>query len=83
MNNEQILLDKWRTLPSDKQQEVLDFIASIEPWKTPETNSYQPKTELGKKLWQIRERAIASGKIELLDWDGIEREVAERRGESD
>jgi hypothetical protein len=48
MNNEQILLEKWRTLPSDKQQEVLDFITSIEPGKT----SYQPKTEPGRKLWQ-------------------------------
>lgn len=83
MNNEEILLEKWRTLPLDKQQEVLDFIVSIENTSTPAQPFYQPKTELGKKLWRIRERAIASGKIELLDWEGIEREIDGRRGESD
>lgn len=29
MNTEQLLLDKWRTLPPPKQQEVLDFIDSL------------------------------------------------------
>ncbi|ACK64922.1 hypothetical protein PCC8801_0842 [Rippkaea orientalis PCC 8801] len=29
MNTEQRLLDKWRTLPPPKQQEVLDFIDSL------------------------------------------------------
>lgn len=37
------------------------------------------KTRLGHSLWQIRERAIASGLV-LLDQEGIAREVAERRG---
>ena len=29
MNTEQLLLNKWRTLPPPKQQEVLDFIDSL------------------------------------------------------
>lgn len=43
------------------------------------TSSYRPKTPLGRKLWKIRAKIIASGEP-LLDWDDIEREVAERRG---
>jgi len=38
-----------------------------------------PQTPLGRRLWQIRQRIVESGGP-LLDWDGIEREVAERRG---
>ena len=40
----------------------------------------QPRTELGRKLWGIRQRIVASG-APLLDWDQIEAEVAVRRGE--
>ena len=29
MNQEQILLNKWRTLPLEKQQEVLDFVEQL------------------------------------------------------
>ena len=42
---------------------------------------YVPQTPLGQRLWQIRQRIVRSGEP-LLDWDGIEREVAERRGGS-
>lgn len=30
MNPEQILINKWRLLPPEKQQEVIDFIAFLE-----------------------------------------------------
>lgn len=40
---------------------------------------YVPQTPLGKRLWEIRQRIVDSGEP-LLDWEGIEREVAERRG---
>lgn len=83
MTNEQILLETWRTLPNDKQLEVLEFIKSLHSDLPKQESSYQPKTELGKKLWQIRNKAIAEGKIKLLDWEGIEREIAERRGETE
>jgi hypothetical protein len=42
---------------------------------------YVPQTPLGRRLWQIRRRIVESGEP-LLDWEGIEREVAERRGGS-
>lgn len=38
-----------------------------------------PRTPLGAKLLEIRRRIEASGQP-LLDWDGVEGEVAERRG---
>ena len=48
---------------------------------SPET-TFKPKTELAKRLWEIRLRSIASGENEaILDWEGVAREVAERRGE--
>lgn len=40
---------------------------------------FQPRTPLGRRLWELRKQIVASGEP-LLDWDGIEREVAERRG---
>ena len=41
--------------------------------------AYTPKTALGEKLFAIRERIVASG-APLLSWEGIEKEVAARRG---
>lgn len=40
---------------------------------------YIPKTSLGKRLLEIRAKIIASGE-HILDWEEIEKEVAERRG---
>jgi hypothetical protein len=40
---------------------------------------FQPKTPLGRRLWELRKRIVASGEP-LLDWDDLERELAERRG---
>jgi hypothetical protein len=40
---------------------------------------FQPKTPLGRRLWELRKRIVASGEP-LLDWDDLEREIAERRG---
>ena len=41
---------------------------------------YAPQTALGKRLVEIRAKIIASGEP-LLDWDGVEKEIADRRGE--
>jgi hypothetical protein len=41
--------------------------------------SFTPRTELGRDLWAIRQRIVASG-VELLDWDGVHRELMSRRG---
>jgi len=40
---------------------------------------FSPKTELAKKLWEIRQKVVNSG-VSLLTWDDIELELQERRG---
>jgi hypothetical protein len=45
-------------------------------------SSYQPRTVLGRKLWEIRAKIVASGQP-LLGREEIEREVIERRGETE
>jgi hypothetical protein len=45
-----------------------------------ETPSPQFKTPLAQKLWAIRQKGIATGEVKLLDWEGIEKEMEERRG---
>jgi hypothetical protein len=39
MDTEQLLLDKWRDLTADKQQEVLDFVDFIWHKSTPEKHA--------------------------------------------
>ncbi|MGK7921749.1 MAG: hypothetical protein AB4080_17275 [Trichodesmium sp.] len=82
MNREQVLLDKWRTLPVEKQQEVLDLVEQFyrQNLDIDREGIYQPKTEMGKKLWQIRSQALAK-QPKLLTWDEIEAEISDRRGE--
>ena len=46
------------------------------------SSAFEPETPLGKRLWSIRKRIVASGET-LLGWDEIEKEVAARRGEAD
>lgn len=41
--------------------------------------TFRPKTELGRELWALRQKILASGEP-LLDADEIEQEVARRRG---
>ncbi len=48
--------------------------------KSASRNNYVPRTELGRRLWKIRERILASGQP-LLDWEGLETELRARRGE--
>jgi hypothetical protein len=80
MAKEEELLEQWRGLPPDKQQEVLEFVNHLKSAseKLPPSD-FVPKTPLSKKLWQIRQGAIASG-LKLLNEEEIEREVAARRG---
>ena len=42
---------------------------------------FKPKTELGKKLYALRMKAIASG-MKLLSQDEVLEEVKRRRGET-
>ena len=48
--------------------------------ETRQASIYHPHTDLGRRLWAIRERIVASGEP-LLSWEALERELAERRGE--
>jgi len=41
--------------------------------------SFTPKTELGRDLWAIRQRAVASG-MKLLNSEELEQEILSRRG---
>jgi hypothetical protein len=72
MSPEQKMLAKWRLLPKEKQEEVLDFLEFIHLKNV-------TKIPLGERLRQIRETIVASGKP-LLDEDEIEKELATRRG---
>ena len=36
-------------------------------------------TPLARKLWELRQKIVTSGRP-LLDWDDIEREIADQRG---
>jgi hypothetical protein len=76
MTTEELLLEKWRILPPDRQQEVL---ALADRLTKPLPNVDSP---LGEKLRAIRTRIVESG-IPLLKDDELEREIAERRGERD
>ena len=40
---------------------------------------FEPTTELGRRLWELRKQADASG-VPLLDDHELEREIADRRG---
>lgn len=82
MSTEQLLLEKWRALSPDKQQEVMDFVDFLE-FKITATTQHQAelksKPKLGERLRKIREEIVASN-VPLLDWEGVEREKAQRRG---
>ena len=73
MSLEQELLTKWRYLPQDKQEEVLNFVEFIG------LKNSANKIPLGEGLQQICTRIVASGK-HLLDEDEIEKKLVSRRG---
>jgi hypothetical protein len=80
MTTEQVLLEKWRSLPPDKQQEVVDFVEFLQNRQSPEVIVRQNhRSPLGTQLQQIRERIVASG-TPLLSDEEIDRELAKRRG---
>jgi hypothetical protein len=45
-----------------------------------ELEDFHPRSEFARRLWEIRLRIEAQGG-DFLDWEGLEREVTERRGE--
>jgi hypothetical protein len=78
MSKEEILLECWRDLPLEAQEQVLALAQSLKPEPKVESE-FLPQTSLGKKLWEIRQRAIANG-MKLLTEEELEQELAERRG---
>ncbi len=74
MSKEEQLLEYWRELSPEAQDQVLQLAQSLKP--QPE---FVPQTPLGKKLWEIRQRAIAND-MKLLTEEELEQELAERRG---
>ncbi len=82
MTVEQLLLEKWRSLPPDKQQEVFDFVEFLQSRQVSISRSSvqeEHQSKLGARLQQIREKIVASGTPLLTD-EEIDREVVERRG---
>ncbi|MGL5135512.1 MAG: hypothetical protein ACRC78_23540 [Planktothrix sp.] len=86
--NEQLLLNKWQKLKLEDQKKVLAFIDAINKEKPEEKLSetteslYKPQTELGKNLWEIRQKIIKDPNIKLLDLDDIEAELDEIRSKN-
>jgi hypothetical protein len=75
-------------IPGTQMCENKSLVAKIEPLPKAESqtlqtcSTFEPKTPLGRRLWAIRKRIVASGET-LLGWDEIEKEVAASRGEAD
>lgn len=86
--SEEILLDKWRSLPQDKQQAALDFVEFLQSrieLKSAEPQPVKMPTEatqlsnFGSRLQQLRDNIIRSG-TPLLTPEEVEQEKAKRRG---
>jgi hypothetical protein len=41
---------------------------------------FEPRTALGRRLWELRQQILAEGEP-TLEWSDLERELAARRGE--
>jgi hypothetical protein len=81
MSTEHTLLETWRKLDLEKQQKVLEYMHSLNQNNQTQKpqESYQPKTPLGKKLWELRLKSLGNQPI-LNTWEEVEQELAERRG---
>lgn len=58
---------------------LTDFGFHRAGYKWQQAIATRARTELWRRLSEIRARIVASGEP-LLDWDGVRREVRERRG---
>jgi len=81
-------------LDRDAVQAALEFAAeqlpvlepSPEPVTPAEPEEFIPRTEFGKEMWALHLAAVEEARQRgepFLDWEGIRREVRERRGERD
>lgn len=82
MITEQLLLKKLQSLDTEKKAKVLALIDDLSKDNKEDNNkliNYQPKTELGKKLWALRQKSLGSQPL-LKSWDEVEKELTDRRG---
>jgi hypothetical protein len=73
------LLKTIETAPNSAIEQTLHYLQSLLPDRTDPASDFQPKTNLGKKLWEIRQQAIANG-MTLLTEPELEQELVDRRG---
>jgi hypothetical protein len=62
---------------------AMDYVVVIEgtvPFPNVFPETFHPRTELGRRLWQLRQERIATGE-QSLTLEEIEREVRERKGD--
>ncbi|MDZ8053003.1 MAG: hypothetical protein RMX68_002950 [Aulosira sp. ZfuVER01] len=79
---EQDLLEKWRLLSPDKQQQVLEFVEFLH-LKTVDLQllTRTAKSQLGERLRSLRDKIVTAGGP-LLNQEEIEKEIASRRGDN-
>jgi hypothetical protein len=73
------LLKAIDTAPNSVIEQTLDYLKALLPDRQYSAADFQPRTALGKQLWEIRQRAIVDGMTCLTESE-IEQEVADRRG---
>jgi hypothetical protein len=78
MLSEQQLVSQWRQLPSERQQEVIDFVAFLAQRRDRPPSSTPTITPRRQQFQQLRDNIIAAG-IPLLSDTEIEQEIVERR----
>ncbi|MCY7406361.1 MAG: hypothetical protein LH631_02995, partial [Alkalinema sp. CAN_BIN05] len=61
--------------PEGAIEQTLTYLKILLPKSS---TDFQPKTPLGQKLWELRQRAIAEG-MTLLSETELEQELADRR----
>ena len=71
---------RTHTTPKNKRRKT-GIIAKnvLQRTKRKDDSKLAPQTRLGQDLLRLRARIVASGE-ELLDWDGVHRELMSRRG---
>ncbi|MBE9140794.1 hypothetical protein IQ254_26950 [Nodosilinea sp. LEGE 07088] len=80
MTQEQDLLVRWRSLPSQQQQTVLDFIEFLQTKGLPvPVIDHSVEESLGNRLRSLRTKIVASGEP-LLNQTDLEQELVSRRG---
>ena len=69
------LLKTLETAPEDAIEQILTYLKTLLPKSS---TDFQPKTPLGHKLWELRQRAIAEDMTFLSELE-LEEEPADRR----